>query len=326
MIAGRLPEAELCQRFATDLAQAGWRAGERLGIAVSGGPDSLALLLLAHGALPGAIAAATVDHGLRPEAAEEARMVAQLCAGIGVPHRILRVTVAGAGNMQANARSVRYRALADWLDDADLAALAVAHHCDDQAETLLMRLARGAGVRGLAGMRVRGVVPGVPEWPLLRPLLGWRRAELEAIVTSAGIVAAQDSSNSDSRYLRVRLRNWLAAAPEGVDAVRIAAAAAHLGDADQALDWASDVEWERQVGRIGEALRYAPLAPRAVRMRVLARIIAEIGREGSLRGDELARLLGRLESGAVATLGGVRCDGSDPVWRFAPAPPHRKSA
>jgi tRNA(Ile)-lysidine synthase len=143
-------------------------------VAVSGGPDSLALLLLAHAAMPGLVEAATVDHGLRSESADEAAFVAEICGKLGVPHATLKVTV-GAGNLQAEARAARYAALAGWMAERGLAALATAHHADDQAETLILRLNRGSGVAGLAGVRARGLVPGT-RLPLLRPLLGWRRA------------------------------------------------------------------------------------------------------------------------------------------------------
>jgi tRNA(Ile)-lysidine synthase len=117
-----LPDPELTARFAADLAPL-WSGTGRLGVAVSGGPDSMALLLLAHAALPGRVAAATVDHGLRKESADEAAMVAAVCAGLNVPHRTLRVEVA-AGNVQSQARAARYAALAAWLEEAGLEALA----------------------------------------------------------------------------------------------------------------------------------------------------------------------------------------------------------
>ncbi|HNJ46834.1 MAG TPA: tRNA lysidine(34) synthetase TilS, partial [Novosphingobium sp.] len=167
-------------RFSADLA-ALWPGEGRLGLAVSGGPDSLALLLLAHAAMPERIAAATVDHGLRVEAADEAAMVARLCGELGVPHATLRVTV-DEGNVQSNARTARYAALADWMERDGLGALATAHHADDQAETLLMRLARGSGLDGLAAM------PGVTHLAgvkLVRPLLGVPKARLLATLSEA---------------------------------------------------------------------------------------------------------------------------------------------
>ena len=107
------PDPELTARFAGDLA-ALWAGKGKLGLAVSGGPDSLALLLLAQAALPGRVEAATVDHGLRPESAGEAAMVAAVCARLGVPHQTLAVEVA-QGNIQSQARTARYAALAGWM-------------------------------------------------------------------------------------------------------------------------------------------------------------------------------------------------------------------
>ena len=130
---------------------------------MSGGPDSLALLLLAAAARPGQIEAATVDHGLRPEARDEADMVADdLRRGSACPHAILtaRWSEVPETAIQERARNQRYRLLGYWAEERGLDALATAHHADDQAETLLMRLARGSGVRGLAGMRPRSIAPG----------------------------------------------------------------------------------------------------------------------------------------------------------------------
>ncbi|MEC7398775.1 MAG: tRNA lysidine(34) synthetase TilS, partial [Pseudomonadota bacterium] len=118
---------------------------------MSGGPDSLALLLLAQAAFPGMVEAATVDHGLRSESADEARFVAGLCRDRGIPHEILTCAVE-AGNMQDRARSARYAALDQWAKEHAIAAIATAHHADDQAETLLMRLNRGSGLSGLSGI------------------------------------------------------------------------------------------------------------------------------------------------------------------------------
>src|SRR3569833_2120210 len=154
-LAHALPHA-LIARFAGELAQI-WPHGERLGLAVSGGPDSLALLLLAKAAIPERVEAATVDHGLRPESAREAAMVAELCAAYGIPHRILTVKVA-RGNLQDKARAARYAALGNWMAERGLSALATAHNADDQAETLLMRLNRGFGEDGHAGVRALSVV------------------------------------------------------------------------------------------------------------------------------------------------------------------------
>ncbi|WP_407672653.1 tRNA lysidine(34) synthetase TilS [Novosphingobium organovorum] len=290
--------------------------GARLGIAVSGGPDSLALLLLAAAALPGRIEAATVDHGLRPESAREAADVAALCARIGVPHAVLAVAVP-EGNVQAMARQARYAALAGWVEARDLAALASAHHADDQAETLLMRLNRASGVAGLAGARALGRVPET-SIPLLRPLLGWRRAELAQVVEEAGVVAAQDPSNRDDHYDRVRLRKALAGA-DWLDVPAIAQSAANLADADAALDWMADLEWRSCIKKEPMGLRYRPQAPRAVALRVVARLVAELdGQEA--RGSAIARLFETLCAGRPASIGNLVVRPNAGGWSFARAP------
>jgi len=306
---------DLIERFRADLAALGFGDG-KLAIAVSGGPDSLALLALAHAALPGAVEAATVDHGLREASAGEARAVAALCAGLGVPHAVLKVQVA-SGNVQSEARSARYGALAGWMEGRGLAALATAHHADDQAETLLLRLNRASGVSGLAGVRARGLVPGT-RLPLLRPLLGWRRAELARIVSDAGWQAAQDPSNTDDRFDRARLRKELVAA-DWLDVPALAASAAHLADADAALAWAAAREWSECVERSPMGLTYRPRAPRAVALRVIARIVTELdGTEP--RGSAAARLFDALVARQPASIGGLVARAVPEGWTFSKAP------
>lgn len=292
------------------------------GLAVSGGPDSLGLLLLAHEAIPGAFEVATVDHGLRAESVLEAEAVAATCAALGIACTILRPRVASTGNLQANARLARYTALGEWATDRGLAAILTAHHADDQAETLLMRLARGAGLRGLAGMRAVAAVPGHPGLPLIRPLLGWRKAELEAVVAQAGLIPARDSSNANLRFERVRVRAALAS-ESWLEPVAIAASATHLGEADTAVDWAAVREWNECVTADGSALHYRPQAPRAIRLRVIERIVATLGHEGTPRGSEIARFDDALSAGRIATLAGVRGESGRQSWRFAPAPPRK---
>jgi tRNA(Ile)-lysidine synthase len=313
----------LSERFAGALDTL-WPEGRRdpqarLGLAVSGGPDSLALLLLAASALPGRVEVATVDHRLRAASAAEAAEVAHLCESLGVPHSTLAVAVA-PGNVQAEARRARYGALAQWIEARGLAALVTAHHADDQAETLLLRLNRASGVAGLAGTRARGTVPD-SEIPLLRPLLGWRRAELAAIVDEAGIVAAQDPSNSDDRFDRARLRKALRDA-EWLDIEAIAESASHLADADAALDWAAHREWREAVRTEGPAMIYRPQAPRAVALRVLARVVARLDGEEP-RGSAVARLFAGLVAGQTCSIGNLVARPSFDGWTFTPAPKRR---
>lgn len=293
--------------------------GGRLGLAVSGGPDSLALLLLAHAALPERIEAATVDHCLRAESADEAATVARVCAALGVPHAVLSVSV-GEGNLQAQAREARYAALAEWMDNRELAALATAHHADDQAETLLMRLGRGSGVAGLAGVRARGMVPET-ELPLLRPLLEWRRTELAAVVAAAGLTAAADPSNSDERFDRVRMRQAIAGA-DWLDVAALAQSAAHLADADAALDWAARREWAEQVEKTALGATYRPRAPRAVALRVLARLVTELTGEEP-RGSAVARLFDSLVGRQPASIGKLVARPLPGGWSFTQAPQRR---
>jgi tRNA(Ile)-lysidine synthase len=311
---GTPPQAE---RFAADLARL-WPEGGKLGLAVSGGPDSLALLLLAQAAIPGRFAVATVNHGLRPEAAGECAMVARVCAARAIPCATLEVDLA-AGNLQAEARSARYTALAGWAEREALAAIATAHHADDQAETLIMRLNRASGLAGLAGVRPRGVVPGA-SLPLLRPLLGWRRGELAQVVADTGLEPARDPSNHDEAYDRVRVRHALAAA-EWLDVVAFAASAAHLAEADEALDWMVERDWDDRVSVAEGGIRYQPGSPRAIALRVVTRIVEGFG--GHPRGGGIARLVAELESGGGGNLAGVAATLADGAWLFRPEPPRR---
>lgn len=289
-------------------------ADDRVGLAVSGGPDSLALLLLAHAACPGKIEAATVDHGLRAGSAAEAAFVAQVCMDIGVRHSILPVSV-GKGSLQAVAREARYAALADWARDRGLAMVATAHHADDQAETLLMRLNRGSGVAGLAGIRSAGLATG-GQLRLVRPLLAWRRSELAAIVTGAGIQAVDDPSNSDPRFDRSRLRLAIAAS-DWLNVPAIAASAAHLADADSALDWAAQrlvvdcVTWER------DGAVFRPVPPKALCLRIMAFLIDRLG-SAPARGSAVARAYDALSAGKSATLAGVMVRPQGQNWHFTP--------
>jgi tRNA(Ile)-lysidine synthase len=319
-----VPEPASLERFARDL-DALLPAGGRLGVAVSGGPDSLALLQLAAAARPGDVEAATVDHGLRPESAGEAAMVAQFCERLAVPHATLTVRwrEPPVTAIQERARRERYRLLGFWAEERGLGAIATAHHADDQAETLLMRLMRGAGARGLAGMRPRSIAPGT-EVRLLRPLLGWRRSELERICADSEITPIADPSNSDEKFERVRMRRALGDA-EWIDAAAVARSAANLADADSALDWAMRREWKQAARESAGAITYRPSdVPREILRRITARAVRKLASEGDtdLRGTELDRLMATLTEGGSATLRGVLCRGGA-EWRFTGAPKRR---
>lgn len=308
------------ERFAADLD--GLIAPNvRVGVAVSGGPDSIALLLLANAVRPGLIEAATIDHRLRDGSRAEAEMVADLCARLGVPHAILtaRWEDLPESAIQERARKERYRLLAYWAEERRLGALATAHHAEDQAETLLMRLARGAGVKGLAAMRRRSVTPGA-HLRLARPLLDWRHAELEHVCAQANVVPARDPSNTDERFERVRVRRILQ--DSEIDASAIARSAANLAAADDALDWAASMEWKSRVTERHGAFFYSPDdGPAELVRRIILRALRKLGTEGDrdLRGPELDRLIATLRDGGTATLRGVLCRGGR-EWRFSRAP------
>lgn len=304
---------EFVQRFSRDLASLAGSGPLRLGVAVSGGPDSLALLLLSQAARPGSVEAATVDHGLRPEAAAEADQVAALCARLDIPHATLRPASPIRGNLQSGAREARYRLLEAWRAERGLDRLLTGHHADDQAETLVMRLNRGAGIGGLAGVRA-------VNQRVLRPLLGWRRAELAAIARAAGADPVEDPSNLDPRFDRARLRARLADA-DWIDPLAMTRSAQALAEADAALDWAADRLVEERVVAEDGALDPTGL-PSELRRRLVLRMLRRINPAADPRGDALTRLLRTLEAGEIATLAGVRCRGGA-RWRFAPAPARR---
>jgi tRNA(Ile)-lysidine synthase len=315
------PDNHLVDRFRGDL-DALSASGERIGVAVSGGPDSLALLLLASAARPGAIEAATVDHALRPGSRAEAEVVSGICEQLNVPHLILTAEwdQTPTTAIQEQARDMRYRLLADWLAQRGLDALAVAHHADDQAETLLMRLNRGSGVRGLAAMRPRARLPG-SEFALLRPLLGWRRSELEAVCADAGLAAAADPSNRDERFERVRVRNVLQEL-DWINPGAIGTSAANLAAADRALDWATDALAPVRLRQDGEVLQIDASDLPAELQRRLLRLAFQRLEAPEPRGADLTRALQSLTSGRAATLSGLKLEGGG-AWRVSKAPPRR---
>ncbi len=281
----------------------------------------MALLLLARTALPGRIDAATVDHRLRAESAEEARLVAMVCARLDVPHCTLAVSV-DVGNLQDRARKVRYAALGDWVEAQRLEGLATAHQLDDQAETLIMRLNRGSGLSGLVGIRARTGIPGCGG-RLIRPLLNWRRAELAELVAASGIAGVVDPSNSDDAFDRVRIRKALAGAP-WIDAEALARSAALLADADEML--AHFISRERiecvaerpEGGLRYHALRIGPPGANPLRIGVVQGIFRQLG--SAIDRGAAARLIESLIAGQRGNVAGIQAMPRDfegeRVWDF----------
>lgn len=313
------------ERFRVDLGRFCDPGSSRILVAVSGGADSLALLLLARAVLGDRCAAATVDHGVRPEAVLEARFVSRLCADRGIAHTVLTEPDPRAekrpGNQSAALRLLRYSLLKVELRDARMDWLATAHHADDQLETVLMRLNRGAGVSGLAGIRDR-------QERTIRPLLTWRRHELEAVVASVGLTPVADPSNVDDRYDRARLRKALVGA-DWLDAVRVSRSAKALADAEEALAWTAQALAGRHCSfaEAGQALLRPEPLPFELRRRYVERCLLTLTPAATLRGGEIATLVEQLDAGRAATLAEVRCtaerDAKGKVWRFSKAPPRR---
>ncbi len=278
----------------------------KVGLAVSGGPDSIAMLLLAAAAFRGKIEAATVDHQLRAESIDEARFVGAACAGLDVPHHILTVGIVAGQNVPEAARRVRYQALEAWRTRHALDWIATAHHADDQLETVIMRLNRGSGVGGLSGIRQRRAT-------IIRPLLGWRHAELVALVADSGLDPVDDPSNHDSRYDRARLRKALAGA-DWLDPLATTRSAAWLAEADTALDWAA--------AGVEPTANAMIDIPDELARRILLRCLVEIAPDIDPRGDVLMRALAALRAGKKAMVGNIMCT-PGARWTFKPAPPRR---
>ncbi|PZQ22444.1 MAG: tRNA lysidine(34) synthetase TilS [Sphingopyxis macrogoltabida] len=318
-------DGDAVDRFARDLAAlAGpdWLA-RRFGVAVSGGPDSMALLWLAASLLPGQVHAATVDHGLRQGSADEARMVAAFCAREHIPHVILQPAQPIRGSLQAAARAVRYRLLDEWRTAAAIDHVLTAHHADDQLETMVMRLNRASGVGGLAAIRAR-------NGAVLRPLLRWRRGELAALALDNDLPFVDDPANGDHRFDRARLRQALAG-QSVLDPVAVARSAQWLGDADDALNWAVaavTANWPdaADISVIRDEAYPAEIFRRVVETRLRAN---EPGM--TLRGAALDGVVAAMQDGRRAMVGGLMidpmpapADGSGAIWRISAAP-HRKT-
>ena len=301
------------------------RAIERLGpfekhphlaVAVSGGADSLSLALFASAwarKRGGRLTALTVDHGLRPEAAAEARRVGHWLRARGVEHRI--VVWRGKkpeSNIQAAARAARYALLSEWCAQHGILHLLLAHHADDQAETFLLRLGRGSGVDGLAAM---ATVHELLSIRVLRPLLDVPRARLEASLRQAGQAWVDDPTNRDRDHARVRMRQLLPTlSEEGLTGARLARTAGHLARARATLEatvadaLAESVALHPAGFCLIEREKFLALPPE-IALRILARILRTVGGTAyPPRLESLERLLDELSAADAhgRTLAGCR--------------------
>jgi len=283
--------------------------GGPLGLAVSGGGDSTALL---HLAVQAGLCcrAVTVDHGLRDGSAAEAVAVARLCADLGVAHEVLPwLGWDRRGNLQDQARRARYRLIADWARRHGLTAVALGHNRDDLAETFVMRLARGAGVDGLAAMAARRQFMGV-TW--LRPLLRLGRGTLRDWLTGQGLAWVDDPSNANSRFQRVRVRRATATlATLGMTAETLASVAGHLAEVRQALE-VQTIASAREIVNIEagdvviSALSLQDLPPEIARRLLVQALVWVSSAEYGPRGPALMRAMATLRAGRAATLMGCR--------------------
>jgi tRNA(Ile)-lysidine synthase len=285
---------------------ADWKSAPAIVLAVSGGPDSIALMWLAarwRRALTRGprLIALTVDHGLRPEAAREAREVKRLASELDLPHRTLRWRGAKPKTgVPAAARAARYRLLAEAARAQGATHILTAHTRDDQAETLLMRMLRGSGIAGLAAMARQSEREGV--W-LARPLLDIPKSRLIATLNKAKIAFADDATNRDTNYTRPRLRALMPAlAEEGGDARNLARLAGRLARANAALEVLVDgaerylaLSDRSDAARFGvDASAFAGLAEE-IRLRLLMRAIDRAGHEGPAELGKAEALLSALD-------------------------------
>jgi tRNA(Ile)-lysidine synthase len=337
---------------------ADWKTAPALVLAVSGGPDSIALMwlaarwrrALAHGPK---LIAVTVDHGLRPEAAREAREVKRLAHSLDLPHRTLRWTGAKPETgLPAAARSARYRLLAQAARQSHATHILTAHTRDDQAETLLMRLLRGSGIAGLAAMARESERDGLR---LARPLLDVSKSQLIATLQKAGIDFADDPTNRDVSFTRPRIRAVMPAlAAEGGDARSLARLASRLARANAAVevlaegaerylalrDRQAEIDPGANNARTFDLTAFAAM-PEEIRLRLLLRAVNRFGHEGPAELGKAEALVTALDRTAAEGAGRSRPKSGQPRLkqtlagalislaggriRIEPAPPRRRT-
>ena len=282
------------------------KAAKALVLAVSGGPDSTALMVIAsrwRKALKRGpeLIAVTIDHGLRAESKREARDVARLARELGLSHRTVRwrgdkPTV----GLPRAAREARYRLLTDAARKAGASHILTAHTRDDQAETVVMRLSRGSGITGLAAMQRVSEVPGHDAVLLVRPFLDIGKPRLIATLTKSNIAFADDPTNRDTAFTRARLRGLMPQlASEGLDAARLTLLARRASRADAALEQIVDIVWHGLAATgPGPSLRFEAGAlartPDEILLRLMSRAIEATASDGPAELGKLEALTGSL--------------------------------
>ncbi len=323
MVGGAMPDDDNDPISIRDakLLFADWKTAPALLLAVSGGPDSIALMWLAarwrRGLARGPrLLAVTVDHGLRAEAAAEAREVKRLARGLELEHRTLRWTgPKPAAGLPAAARSARYRLLAKAARQSGATHILTAHTRDDQAETLLMRLLRGSGIAGLSAMARQSERDGV--W-LARPFLDVAKSQLIATLAKAKVGFTDDPTNRDINFTRPRLRALIPAlAAEGGDPRNLARLAARLARANAAVEVLTDgaerylALRDRDAGAFDAGsfdarsfdIKAFAAMPEEIRLRLLKRAIDRFGHEGPAELGKVEALLAALDRAVAETTG-----------------------
>ena len=293
---------------------------QRIGIAVSGGSDSTALLHLYHQAstlLGTSLRAVTVDHALRAESASEAAAVGAMCQSLGIPHDTLRWDHGAiVGNLQDQARQARYRLIAAWARENGLDHIAIGHTADDQAETFLMGLSRAAGLDGLTGMRPKWRADGIT---FHRPLLTISRADLRAYLIRHSVAWVDDPSNENDRFTRVKARRALhALRPLGITVDRLSDTIQHLAMAQQSLRQNALTAWisagHEEAGAVhfnwAKLLRFGGEVERRL---LLAAIDHIAGNPYPPRAEKMFNLRLAISQGRGGTLHGCRVTVADGI-------------
>src|ERR1700682_1803236 len=324
---------------------ADWKAAPAIVLAVSGGPDSIALMWLAARwrrtlARGPRLIAVTVDHGLRAEAKAEAREVKRLARSLDVDHRTMRWSgTKPKTGLPAAARAARYRLLAEAARAQGATHILTAHTRDDQAETVLMRLLRGSGIAGLAAMARQSERDGVL---LARPFLHVSKSQLIATLKKAKLGFADDLTNRDPSFTRPRLRTLMPVlAAEGGDTRNLARLASRLARANQAVEILVDgaerylALRDRGGAHPGFDAKAFAAMPEEIRLRLLLRAIDRFGHEGraelgkveamlSVLGRAMTEPNSRRRPRLKQTLAGALVSLIDDRITVAPAPPRRR--
>ncbi len=266
--------------------------GERVLAMVSGGPDSLCLLYGLVGARTGAVGVVTFDHGLRPEAAEETRAVAATAAALEVPCTIVRLALEAGPGLQVRARTARYAAAREVAAREGWDVIATGHTASDQAETVVMRIARGTGRTGALGMAPR-------NGDLVRPLLGVSGDETAAWCAAEGLAAADDPSNRDGAYTRVRARGLVAGLEDLHPGAgrNIGRFADLLRDEQAVLDEVAAAAWGRCARDDGLVVAALAAERVAVQRLLVRRLVVSAGIDGDAAGAATV-------DGVLATMAG----------------------